>query len=407
MPNYKWRGINTGGTFCSGRTPASSATQLQTILFKKNIALLNCAQGSFLQNLSNLTVRTTRPSHAQLEIFFHYLAQLIVSGIPLERALELSHPYLSSERLRTTVLQLSHDVKTGRTLSNAFEKHPLIFTPLMIQLVKAGEHSGTLGAVLTQISRYLHLKNDMVKKLLNATFLPALILACALVVSIGILVFVVPQFKQFFSAMHKDLPFSTQLVLRLSSMITIKHCVMGIIVCTIVIFIGRQIFRTTAIQPSIDTLLLKSPIAGKMIQLFNLSLFVQTLCLLLKSGIPLAPALKATHPVISNSIIQNHTKQLSYHIEHGKTLEDAFTVIQSPYFPPTLIAAVSVGEQTGKLHAMLEKAQHFFYESLNTHITRTTTIFQPLLLIIVGLIIAGIMLAIYIPIFSLAEVGFS
>ncbi len=396
MPHYSWKGINLEGTAKRGTLNADNPTQLKEKLFQEGIALLHHAES---KKRSPWFSRTRTPSkQTSLITCFEYLEHLLASGIPLLKSLDLTIQQLTDSQLIIILKNISLQVKKGDAFSSALNRYSETFSPLIIQLITAGEKTGNLVPALTYIITYLKEQSVLKKNLLQAALLPLFTITLAIVIISGILVFIIPQFEHFFSSMDKALPPLTQAILNLSCWLRSWQ---GFAFLLISIFTAILI-KTIAPKRLVQKITCNIPLWGNIATTVNLIHMLHMLSLFLKAGIPLRQALETIHQAIKNEIFKKKLFIVIQQISAGQSMSSQLPRLASPPESELLATFVSIGEQTGKLDVMLDKAAAIFEEKLKKRITLFMLFFQPMLMLIVGLIIALLMIAVYLPLFNLA-----
>lgn len=395
MPLYTWQGITLTGNRQRGSLNAETPEQLKEQLLSSGIALLSYSeQTSRWQWIKSRNIS----SQTELITFFEYLQHLLNSGVPLLKALELVSNQLNNHQLNMTLKQITVRVTKGESFAETLHLYPETFSPLMVQLITAGEKTGKLPTALIYLSAYLKEQTKFKKTLTQAALFPLFTIAFAFIITLGILLFIIPQFEQFFSSLDKTLPPLTQALLTMSSWLRSWHSIataigVGGIMVLAKIFTPKDIFARFFAQ---------LPFIGNLIMLTNLITTLRMLSLFLKAGIPLKNALETIESSLKNQFFKQKLISITKALVAGQSL-----ATQMPMLAPTrdrevLRTFVTLGEQTGKLDAMLDKAIVIFEEKLTKQMEHFSLFFQPTLMIIVGLIIAFIMAAVYLPLFNLA-----
>jgi type II secretory pathway component PulF len=399
MKNFFWKGIDTLGKHKKGYLHATSKDHLQSELLAKGIALLSCksekkAWGfTFLKKVNLL----------QKAFFFERLAVLCESGVDLIQALKLVANQVDSKLLRDAVMNIIDDIIFGKTLVDAMERHKDIFSSFVINVVRSGEHVGKLGFALKKISEYLNARVLTQKKIKQAAFAPLVTLCVSCVVFLGIFTFVIPQFELFFTSMQGELPQITKFVISARSFFGSSYILLMIIVFLCVLLFLKKICLPAKIQRIKDAITLKILFMGNVILLYDLISFLQMLALFLKTGVDVKVALHNASFVVRNAVVKEKILLVEEEVTKGLSLSESFRLVGKNYFPENLIAIVTVGEGTGKLDAMLEKSVHFFQRELDKKLKCAVNVFQPMFMLVVGVLIFFLILSVYLPIFNMAR----
>jgi type IV pilus assembly protein PilC len=405
MPYFKWKGMGLNGKIQKGEREAESLENLKTLLLQDSVALLSARE--IKQNaVSFIRFFKKEKNVSALQItFFQQLASLLKRGIELTAALELTKKYVRSNSFKSIIDSILKDVEQGEMFSVAIQKHKVFFTPFVVQVVAAGERAGKLDDVLSYLVSHLQLMSTAKQDIKRAALLPTITLFFSFALIIGIFIGVIPQFESLFQTAARELPLATQYILKISAFLQ-SYYFLFFIIFVIAAFVGiKFLFKTShAVQLKKDKVILSLPGVGKLFLLFDLICFSRTLSVLLSSGVHITDALQQASGVIKSTFLQARARQLSGLVDKGLSLEEALKEIGIKYFPESMIAAVSVGEQTGNLADVLEQVAEFFSEELSLSLNTVTTLFQPILLLVVGFVVGFIMLAIYLPIFTMANV---
>ena len=397
MPYYRWKGINLFGDAKRGKSFARSEDDLDSLLFDRNIAMLsckNCKIWSFLGSISNEDKIN----------FFRQLSVLLESGVRLPDALRILGEQSENILFGQIVFALESDIQEGVSFGDALGKHPQIFDDLMVKMANVGQESGNLGSSLKQLTSYLEIKQDFRKKLRSASALPMITLAFFVFITMSIFVFVVPKFADIFRTMNKELPTITRVILKISEFLRSYQLFIGLGILVAFIFLARKYIKKPVLQPVVEMILVRFPLTGSLIKQTSLVYFLRSVSMLLQSGMRLLPAIEITKKSFESSLLKNHLEMLQQDVYAGSSLSQSMTDYPGLLFSQDLVAMVKVGEETGSLGLMLQKAADMYQDKVNRSILFFTTIFQPLLMICLGLLIALLIFAIYIPVFSMADV---
>jgi type II secretory pathway component PulF len=371
MQQYKWKGVHRQGKIEKGFISARSKKHLTQKLLQKNIALLSCSQKSHKKKAL---------STKELEQFFDNLSNLIECSIPIISCLNIM-------KQNITIL-LKQKIKDGVSLSDAMDLTKQ-FPPHVVHIVRAGEQAGTLTTTTKNLAIHLEKQNSFKKKLQHAAIMPTITIIIAIGITISIFTLVIPQFIPLFIATKQNIPNSTKIMISISEFL-ITHLTALPLIFILTFIFARALCKRYAIY---------LPYVGKIIVLRNYFLFTQSLSLLIKSGIPLRPALRLARQTIQHQKLKNEFIQVEKDISNGASLTKAITY--TTHTPPELHTCIHIGEQTGKLGEMLEKSTSLIEKKIDTQLKILTTIFQPLLILIIGLFVAAIIYAIYLPLTSI------
>jgi len=323
---------------------------------------------------------------------------MIDSGLPLVQCLNVLAEQSESKNLRAVTAQVAHSVESGATLADGLRKHPRTFDDLFTNLVEVGEAGGILDIVLQRLAVYIEKAAALKRKVKSAMVYPLSIVGVAFMVVIFMLTFVIPTFATMFKEMGAELPLPTKVVVWLSDFV--RGYILVLIAAMMgIVFALRAYRRTENGRSTIDALLLKVPVMGTLIRKVAVARFTRTLGTLVQSGVPILEGLRITARTAGNKVVEKAVLQCRASVIEGKTLADPLR--SSGVFPPMVIQMISVGEQTGALDAMLAKIADFYDDEVDTAVTTLTSLLEPIMIVFLGVIIGGLVVAMYLPIFRL------
>jgi type IV pilus assembly protein PilC len=303
-----------------------------------------------------------------------------------------------SKTLRGVTANVARQVEAGSTLADALRRHPRTFDDLFTNLVQVGETGGILDVVLQRLSQYIEKAAALKRKVKAAMIYPATIIGVAFLVVIFMLTFVIPTFAAMFKGLGAELPLPTQIVLWMSDFV--RSYILLIIAAVIgAVYMLRRYYKTENGKSTIDALLLKLPIFGTLIRKVSVARFTRTFGTLVSSGVPILEGLRITAKTAGNKVVEKAVMQCRAAVTAGKTLAEPLKA--SGVFPPMVTQMISVGEQTGALDAMLGKIADFYDDEVDTAVGALTALLEPLMIVILGVIIGGLVVAMYLPIFRL------
>ena len=403
MPRFSWKGIDEYGTDRKGVLVASSKEELRSELLLRGVALLEAKeQGSIFPN--HIFFGGVLKQREELATLFGNLALLLGRGIPLVSVLEISSGYIEGSRLKSAMDEIIIDIQGGDSFSIALGKYQRIFGTFVIPLIKAGEQSGRLEEVSSYLAKHFDGLVDISRRLRHAALLPGITIIFALLLVIGLFVGVIPQFEILFSSMSNKLPEATKYILKLQHVLTSQNIFLLMVALGGFILFIRRCFVLPSVRFWWDRYILSIFVIGKIVILINMVHFVQILSLLILSGVPLRVAMEYAANVMENTFLKKRIVLCAEIISKGESLEYALREQGGGFFPEQLMTVVSVGEKSGRIGEMLEQAARFFRKNLHARVRVMTTLFQPILLVLVGFLVGFIMLAIYMPIFDMAYI---
>lgn len=397
MPYYAWQGVNIFGDIKSGKSFARTYDDLDKLLFSQNIAIISHKSAKVFKFFNKI-------SQDDKINFFRQLAVLTSSGVRLPDALMILCDQTNNIELKQVIFQLESDVMAGLSLSEALQKHKNLFDPIVVQIVQVGQESGDFGICLNQLCDYLQERQAFYKKIKSAAMLPLITLGFFFIVAFSIFVFIVPRFADVFLSIGKELPPLTKMILGISDFLQSYYFIFGILASIFFVIILKKCLKMPVIKIFIDKLYINMPFIGEIYRQSFLVQFLRSVSILLKSGVRLVPAINISKGSINNNIIKSQINNLEQDVFAGSSLSESMVNYGDKLFPQDLIAIVKVGEESAMLEVMLERAAFIYFEKISRSIFFFTTIFQPMLMIMLGLLVTLLIFAIYIPIFGLASV---
>jgi type IV pilus assembly protein PilC len=333
-------------------------------------------------------------SDKEMAIFTRQFSTMIDAGLPLVQCLNILAEQSDSKTLRSVTGQVARNVEAGSTLADALRRHPRTFDDLFTNLVEVGEAGGILDVVLQRLSAYIEKAAALKRKVKAAMVYPSAIIGVAIMVVIFMLTFVIPTFAQMFKDLGADLPLPTKVVLWLSTFV--RTYILLMVGCVLAL---RSYYRTEGGRATIDALMLKLPIFGTLIRKVAVARFTRTLGTLVQSGVPILDGLRITARTAGNKVVEKAVLQCRAAVTEGKTLAEPLRV--SGVFPPMVTQMISVGEQTGALDAMLSKIADFYDDEVDTAVSTLTSLLEPIMIVFLGVVVGGLVVAMYLPIFKL------
>ena len=336
-----------------------------------------------------------------LAVFTRQFATMIDAGLPLVQCLEILASQQENKTFKKTLQEIRQDVEGGSTFAAALKKHPKVFTELYANMVEAGEAGGILDTILNRLAAYIEKAMKLKRKIKSAMIYPSTIVTVAVGVVIFLLIFVIPTFKSMFEGFGATLPLPTQIVLEASRLArTYWYILFGVPILGAVGL--RFYYGTPNGHKVIDTLVLKAPVFGPLIKKVAVAKFTRTLGTLISSGVAILDGLEITAKTAGNKVVEEAVMKTRSNIAEGKTIAEPLK--DSGVFPPMVVQMISVGEQTGALDAMLTKIADFYDEEVDNAVTNLTSLLEPMLMVFLGVVIGGVVIAMYLPIFKLVTV---
>ncbi len=337
-----------------------------------------------------------------LALVTRQLATMIDAGLPLVQCLDILAQQQDNKLMKKTLGDVRSDVEGGSTFSAALRKHPKVFNTLYTNMVEAGEAGGILDTILNRLAAYIEKAMGLKKRVKSAMVYPATIISVAVVVVTFLLIYVIPTFSQLFAGFGATLPLPTVIVLELSNFVRqyILFMAGGLVA---MIFGIRAYYRTVGGRKRIDGLMLQFPIVGSLIRKVAVAKFTRTLGTLVSSGVAILDGLDITARTAGNKVVEDAVLKARTTIAQGKTIAEPLG--ESGVFPAMVVQMIAVGEQTGALDRMLNKIADFYEEEVDIAVGALTSLLEPLLIIFLGLVVGGVVIAMYLPIFKLISVA--
>lgn len=400
MPSFKWEGRNRQGQMVQGEIDAANAAVAVLQLRKQQILPIQ-VKPEKAKGLNWKLMLRRKIKEKEVAIFTRQLATMIDAGLPLVQSLEILASQQENPAFKETLLGVKLDVEGGATFSDSLEKKPKVFNELYTNLVTAGEIGGTLDIILNRLSQYMEKAIALKKRVKGAMVYPSAILGVSFMVVAVLLIFVIPVFEKMFAGFGAALPLPTQIVIKMSKFMqgNIVFIIAALIALGVVL---RRYHQTPTGRLLFDRTLLKLPVFGLLLLKIAVARFTRTLGTLVSSGVPILDALLITAKTAGNKIVENAILKTRVSISEGKTIAEPLG--ESSVFPPMVVQMIGVGESTGSLDAMLNKIADFYDEEVDATVSALTSLLEPLMMVFLGVIIGGMMVAMYLPIFQMASV---
>ncbi|MCP4568540.1 MAG: type II secretion system F family protein [FCB group bacterium] len=394
MSEFEYKGKTMTGSPVSGTLKAKSRPELERILRKNRILVTSArkkpAQISFKFGSGIKKLDISR--------FTRQFATMIGSGLPMIQCLEILASQTESLEMRKVIVLVKDSVQGGSTLSDALSRHPKVFDQLYTNMVHAGEMGGALDVILVRLAGYREKADALVRKVKGAMMYPIVISIVATVVTVAMLAFVVPVFAKMFAGLGSELPAPTLVILGISNFL--QSYIVYIMLVVVVLIVGYNFYvRTPDGRLMADRVYINSPVLGNLIRKSAISRFTRTLGTLLSSGVSILEALEITAKTAGNRVIQDAIRKSVISIAEGDTITGPLK--ETGVFPPMVTQMISVGEKTGGLDEMLNKIADFYDEEVDAAVTALTSIIEPVVIVFMGVVIGGILIAMYLPMFDI------
>ncbi len=400
MRTFVYTGRSTNGETKKGEIQAANLIQATTALKRQQIAPSTITEKKSF-SLGNIKLPGLGSSikTKDLVIFSRQFATMIDAGLPLVQCLDILASQQEKMEFKKVLFDVKASVEGGSTFADALKKHPKVFDPLYVNLVAAGEVGGILDTILNRLSLFLEKAEKLKGKIKGAMTYPVAVIIIACLIVTGLLVWVVPIFQNMFASFGKALPVPTQVVVNMSHILTSYWYL--ILASIAGIFFGlRYLYGTPKGRKQMDAVFLKLPVIGDLIRKTAVARFTRTLGTMLSSGVPILEGLDIVAKTAGNVIIEEAVMKSRMSLSQGKTLAEP--LIETKVFPGMVTQMIAVGESTGALDAMLAKIADFYEEEVDTAVDALTSLIEPLLMAFLGIVVGGLVIALYLPIFQLA-----
>jgi len=402
MPTYIYQGQNmrTRETV-SGERTANTENELRALLRRESIGnILIREKKAAKKEAKPVSFGSKKVKPAEVALFTRQFSVMLGAGLPLVQALQAIGAQNPNPTLKNVLEKVRTDVEGGSTLAKALEKHPKVFDSLYTNMIAAGETGGILDVVLQRLSVFIEKIVKLRSALKSALIYPTVILTVGVGVVAVILWKVIPVFRTLFESFDTELPLLTRIVIAASAFLESFAIPIAIIIA-IGIYGIKKWYQTDGGRHTLDGLLLKIPVLGDVVRKISIARFTRTLATLLTSGVPILEALDITARTAGNVILEDVIVVVKKRIEEGGTMADPMR--ESKFFPPMVTQMVSVGESTGELDSMLTKVADYYEEEADTVVANLLTLLEPVMMVILGILVGGIVIAMYMPMFKLIQ----
>lgn len=390
--NFLWEGKDRTGKTIKGEMRAAGAVVVTSTLRKQGIRVVKITKAKTGGKITD----------KDITLFTRQLATMMKSGVPLLQAFDIVGKGHSNRAVGKLLMDIKSEVETGSSLANAFKKYPLYFDSLFCNLVAAGEAAGILDGLLDRLATYKEKIQAIKGKIKSALFYPVSIIVVAFVITAVIMIFVIPAFKELFQGFGADLPAPTLMVMTISDFfVEYWWAIFG--------GIGGGLYtffyiwkRSAAMQRVMDRLVLRLPIFGEVIRKATIARWSRTLSTMFAAGVPLVEALNSVAGAAGNQVYYEATKNIQNEVSTGSSLVDA--MMATNVFPSMVLQMVSIGEESGSLDAMLSKIADFFEAEVDDAVEALSSLMEPLIMVVLGTLIGGMVVAMYLPIFKMGQV---
>jgi type IV pilus assembly protein PilC len=392
---FQWEGMDKKGQKIKGRSLAQSEQALRVELRRQGVAPTRIKKQA-----TQLGGGKVNPG--DIAVFSRQLATMLAAGIPLVQAFEIVGAGHDKQSVQKLVLDIKADIEGGTSLHEALAKHPLYFDDLFVNLVEAGEQAGALDTMLEKIATYKEKTEAIKKKVKKALFYPAAVLVVAVIVTIILLIFVIPQFEDLFKGFGADLPAFTQAVINLSKAVQKYGIFMAIIAGGAVFAFLYFKKRSRKMREFLDRAMLKFPVIGPILNKAAIARYARTLSTMFQAGVPLVEALESVAGACGNIVFEDAVMKMRDEVATGQRLQRAME--NTGIFPNMVVQMIAVGEESGSLDTMSGKVASFYEEDVDNAVDSMSSLLEPLIMAILGVLVGSLVIAMYLPIFKLGSV---
>jgi type IV pilus assembly protein PilC len=404
MAVFVWEGRTAQGRLVKG--DSLEAPNLEAALARLREQRIRPIQSRVKEKGKGLEKEISIPGFGEkvttkdLSLATRQLATMIDAGLPIVQCLDILAQQSESKLLCKTISTVKQDVEGGSTLADALGKHPKIFDDLYVNMVEAGEAGGLLNTILNRIALFIEKANRLKKKVKGAMIYPCAIVGVAVIVVAVLMIFVIPVFAELYGSMGKALPLPTQICINISNWFVGYWYVLVAGVAGVIMAVSFY-YKTPLGRMNIDSLMLRMPITGDLLRKVAVARFSQNLSLLLSSGVPILDGLALCAKTAGNKVVEKAILESRISISQGKTVAEPLR--DSKIFPPLVCQMVAVGESTGGLDTMLKKVAELYEEEVDDAVNNLTAMMEPMIMVVLGVVLGGLVVAMYLPIFQMGS----
>jgi len=399
MPTFTYSARSATGALTQGEIEVPTRNDVVGLLRKQKLIPVKIEQKKAgLSSLDLGDLMSGGVSTRDIVIFTRQFATMINSGLPLVQSLDILAKQSENKKLRQVIEDVLGDVEAGNTLADSLRKHPKVFTDLYVNMVAAGEVGGILDVILLRLAAFMEKNDALVRKIKGAMIYPSVIMTVAIAAVAILLIVVIPTFQTMFNSAGVPLPGPTRFVIFLSQVLQHDwYYILGGIV--VAIFALRQYYKTDSGHLNVDRLMLRAPVFGNLLRKSAVARFTRTLGTLVASGVSILEGLEITAKTAGNRVIHDAVMESRSSIAGGETISEPLK--RSGVFPPMVVQMINVGEQTGGLDEMLSKIADFYDEEVDAAVEALLSAMEPIMIVFLGTIVGGMIVAMYLPIFDM------
>ncbi|MCC7217027.1 MAG: type II secretion system F family protein [Burkholderiales bacterium] len=391
---FLWEGVDRNNRQVRGESRAASETVVTTNLRRQGIRLTKIRRQTFRGG--------RKVNEKDITFFTRQLATMLKAGVPLLQSFEIVARGHSNARFSRLMMDIKNKIEAGSSMSQAFREHPAHFDTLYCNLVAAGEASGTIDAILERLATYKEKMLAIKSKIKSALFYPISVVVVAIVVIWIIMIWVIPSFKKVFSNFGADLPAPTLIVIAMSEWVVAWWWAAFLIVIGIIVTFGILLRRSAGFRYGFDRVMLKFPVIGGILEKATIARWTRTLQTMFAAGVPLVESLDAVGGASGNAVYVAATKKIQTEVSTGTSLTNAMA--NTGLFPTMVLQMIQIGEESGSLDNMLGKIADFFEREVDDAVAALSSLLEPIIIVFLGVVIGGLVVAMYLPIFKLGAV---
>ena len=395
---YLWEGMDRAGKRVKGEMSGQSDAVVRSVLRRQGVNPLKVKK----KPKPLFGTKSAKISTKDITVFCRQLATMMSSGVPLVQSFEIVGRGHGNKAMQQLILSIKGDIEAGGSLADSLRKHPLQFNELFVNLVTAGEHAGILESILHKLATYMEKSEALKSKIKGAMFYPVAVLVVAFIITCILLLFVIPQFEELFSGFGADLPALTRMVIDMSKWMQANWWLLLIVVGGTVFGLIEAKKRSVAFAHTLDRLALKLPVVGDILNKSATARFARTLATMFAAGTPLVEAMTSVAGACGNILYYNATMKMRDEIATGTQLQVAMR--DADLFPNMVVQMVAIGEESGALDSMLSKVADWYEQEVDDAVDSLTSLLEPMIMAVLGVVIGGLVVAMYLPIFKMGQV---
>jgi len=393
---FTWEGTDRAGKKVKGKTVATNESAVRSELRRQGVVPTR------VRKQSQLFVKKGKVTAEDIAVFSRQLATMMTAGIPMVQAFDIVGAGHENPAMQKLILAIKGDIEGGSSLAQALAKHPLYFDDLYVNLVAAGEQAGALETLLDKIATYKEKTEAIKKKIKKALFYPAAVVVVAIVVTAILMIFVIPEFESLFQGFGADLPAFTRMVIDVSNFVRSRGWFLLILIVGSIVGFIQAKKRNRGVQHFVDRVSLKIPIIGVILNKSAIARYSRTLSTTFAAGVPLVEALESVAGACGNIIYMDAVMRMRDEVATGQRLQRAME--NTSLFPNMVVQMIAVGEESGSLDEMSGKVADFYEEEVDNAVDSMSSLLEPLIMSILGVLVGGLVIAMYLPIFKMGQV---